>query len=71
MNEEADKILREHETCYAYNDFGYYHKKSMPRHECQKFVDERNRCKGGHWSVRRMMDYKDHFEALKDQIYLP
>lgn len=69
MNKDADEILRQYETCYAYNDFNFYYKQSMPRCECEEFVNERNKCKGGHWVVRRKVDYQEHFELLKDFIY--
>lgn len=65
----ADEFLMQYETCYAYNEsFGFYYKVPMIRHDCEKFVADRNQCKGGHWEVRRFIDYKSHFEALKDCI---
>jgi len=64
--EPADDILRQHETCYAYNNtFNYYYKQSMPRQQCQEFVDRRNECKGGQWEVRRKIDCQDHYDCLK------
>jgi hypothetical protein len=65
MNKEAEDYLTKHETCYAYNDtFKFYYKKSMPRHECEAFIESRNRCKGGHWEVRRKVDCEDHFQLM-------
>jgi hypothetical protein len=64
----TEDILRQHDSCYAYNaTFGFYHDEVMPRHKCQSFVDRENRNKGGHWEVRRLIDFRDHFESLKTQ----
>jgi hypothetical protein len=64
--EFAENYLRENETCYAYNSsFNFYYKHPMPRKICQKLVDRRNECKGGHWEVRRKVDYEDHFDLLE------
>jgi hypothetical protein len=61
--EPPDEILRKYETCYAYNEsFDFYYVRTMPRLICQEFVDKRNMCKSGRWTVRRMLDYKEHFD---------
>ena len=67
MNKQAEDLLRKYETCYAYNDFNYYYKLSMPRHECEEFVAKHNQYKGGHWEVRRKVDYEEHFQLLIDR----
>lgn len=70
MNKEAEDLLRKHETCYAYNEsFKFYYKKSMPRHECEAFVEQRNQCKGGHWEVRRKVDCEDHFQLMINSMW--
>lgn len=62
-DQTAQDILRHHETCYAYNEsFDFYYKIPMPRHKCEELVADRNQCKGGHWEVRRMIEWKDDFE---------
>jgi len=66
----ADDFLRQHETCYCYNEsFNFYYKHTMPRHEAEAFVARRNECKGGRWAVRRLLDYRDHFELLSDRHF--
>jgi len=60
----ADEFIKQYETCVAYNDFGFYFRHPMPRKECQEWVDKWNQCKGGRWEVRRLADYKDHFDTL-------
>jgi hypothetical protein len=63
-----EEVLLRHETCYAYNDsFNFYYKISMPRHECEAFVARRNECKGGHWIVRRKIEYENHFNLMIDK----
>ena len=69
MDKKAEDLLSQYETCYAYNDsFNYYYKTTMPRHECEKFIANRNECKGGHWTVRRKIDCEDHFQLMIDKI---
>lgn len=68
MNKTAEDVLQKYETCYAYNDFGFYYKEAMPRHECQKFVDDGNQCKGGHWEVRRKADFESDFNLRRLEL---
>jgi len=64
----ADEFIKQYETCIAFNSsFNFYFRWPMPRKECQEFVDRNNECKGGHWEVRRLVEYKDHFDLLNSR----
>jgi hypothetical protein len=67
-DKQAEDLLHQYETCYAYNDsFNFYYKVAMPRHECEELVARRNECKGGHWVVRRKIEYENHFQLMIDK----
>lgn len=56
-----------YEICYAYNDFGFYYLRPMPKEDCTRFINKMNEYKGGHWEVRKKADYEHHYNLLYEK----
>ena len=52
--EETELIKKEKKAYRPYNvTFDTYHTETMTKTEAEKFVKDRNQCKGGHWVLSR------------------